>query len=276
MPATASQTAPAIAQGPIGSQPRPDTGVPAVGAVPPAPTTGTASSALRLLEAKPSVFAVGGYFPARPGWTYWTIRIAVNAEDKPVAFNANGPDVIVKLAGASYESLGLQAGESVVPVRAQRKAVHIPSGEAREIALLFEAPSAAEGEAVLTIQGLGGLHVMLPAPAALPAEAVVGAFEEEPPRNLKILETDPVIAAIQAAAQTMIVQKGKEPGTLGVTLPAAGVSGSIAPGRDGLYDLTLWKDDKSVNGKVRLFDGGKRLILYFSEQPFSGLTFVRQ
>jgi hypothetical protein len=44
----------------------------------------------------------------------------------------------------------------------------------------------------------------------------------------------------------------------------------------GLYAAVLKRGDSVLDAKLRLIDGGKRLILYLSDEPFHQITYDRQ
>ena len=100
---------------------------------------------------------------------------------------------------------------------------------------------------------------------------LVGAYDEQVPRNLRPLPRDAVIAAIQAGSkQALIVTR--RPAGLRIEMPAAGVSGRAKPAGGGVFHATLARGDKTLNCKLRLFDGGRGLILYLRDAPFHQLT----
>jgi hypothetical protein len=219
------------------------------------------------------VFAAGGYRPAPPGRVYVRVTVAVTAGEKPLSLRTFGDDVVLELAGEKVASLGLAAEAASLFVQAEPRVVRVEPGAKRELTFLFETPQKA-GQATLVIapdtKAPAGYLALKP-----PDASPVGRYVEAAPRNLKPLLRDPVMAAVQAAGgQQLIVRQRAR--SLQVQIPSAGVTGSAQSAGEGVYAAALRHEGHLLRCKLRLIEGGKRLVLYLSDAPFHQLTYERQ
>ena len=219
-----------------------------------------------------ALFAGAGYFPALPDQVYAKITVTVTAGGLKFPMTSDGP---VLLDGdKKYPSLGAVAGKSVVPALSMRQSYAIEPGTPKTMTLLFAVPSVL-AHARLSIPPAVAT-VDLPSPAkAQPSGAIVGTYAEKPPRNLQPLLRNPVMAAVQGAAnQTLEVRQGKD--SFDVSIPAAGVSGSVKATGPNVYQGQLNCQGQSLPCSFRLADEGKLLILYLSEEPFHQMTYQKK
>ena len=227
----------------------------------------------QVTAARLDVFANGGYFPAPPSMAYLKATVTVKAVDKAVDFHT-GQDVTLAHAQGQVPSLGSLAPPRVVPVLSQSAQLHLEKGQSRELTLLFLVPSNLSG-AELTIRNVGS--ATLPAvsrPATPPAKALVGSFDEAQPRNLRPVMEDPVIAAVQGArGQKLYVHRRNE--TLQMYISPAAVRGVVTPVGPGEYETTLKHGKEERMCRLRLTEGGQKLIVYFSHKPFHQMTYIR-
>ena len=223
-------------------------------------------------RAATDLFAADGYWPAAPDRVYWKLSVRVTAGPKPLAFDTAGEHVTLSAEGKTFASLGGPGGRSAIPIRATAGRVRLAPGRSAEAILLFDVPRSLRG-AELRIRGLPPMAVRMPQPPA--GGELVGAYDEQVPRNLRPLPRDAVIAAIQAGPrQTLLVTR--RPDGLRIEMPEAGVSGAAKPAGGGVFHATLACGDKTLNCKLRLFDDGRGLILYLRDAPFHQLTFRRR
>jgi hypothetical protein len=230
------------------------------------------SLALEGVERRP--FAVGGYFPAGAGKTYWFVRVRLMAGSDPLAVTGGGPDVVLAAGEGRYEALGLRMRRSaVVPRPAVREPMKLQPETATDAVFVFEVPTALK-EARLIVANAGQVDVQVAPVEAVPADKLAGAFRELPPRNLKPLLADPVMAALQGVQHRLVVRKGRA----GVRLqfPEAGVRGQARPARGGLFDVSLSAEGKTLQGKLRLLADGDMIILYLQDEPMHQITYWRQ
>jgi hypothetical protein len=144
------------------------------------------------------------------------------------------------------------------------------------LTLLFVVPSTL-AHARLSVHPAEAMVDLPPAPKELPAGAIVGTFVEKPPRNLQPLLRSPVMEALQGTPnQTLEVRQGKDKEGFEVSVPAAGVSGSVKAIRLGLYQGLLSAHDQTLMCKFRLAEEGKLLILYMSDEPFHQITYQKK
>lgn len=230
---------------------------------------------LKSVTAARDLFAVDGCFPARPGYVYWKVTVEVQAGSTPISFPGFGQQASVTVGDVELPSLGVVGGSSLLPVRAEERTIRLKAGESQSFVLVFEAPQSAAGGR-LSLGNVGARDFTVPAPPPVPPEgALAGTYAEAPPRNLQPLLRDPVMAAIQGAADHALVVRSPARG-LDVLIPDAGVQGRARPLGQGLYAAVLKRGDSVLDAKLRLIDGGKRLILYLSDEPFHQITYDRQ
>jgi hypothetical protein len=223
-----------------------------------------------------SLFAADGYFPAPVDQVYVKVAVTVKvpAKGEKLLLASDGPflqDGDKQLSS----SLGtVVEGKTVVPVPAVKQSYAIEPGASRTMTLLFAVPStlASARLSILSAEVTLDLH---PAAKELPADAIVGTFAERPPRNLQPLLRNPVMEAVQNAPnQTLEVRKGTD--GFDISVPGAGVRGSIKAIRPGLYQGPLKARDQSLLCRFRLADEGKLLILYLSDEPFHQMTYQKK
>ncbi|MBN1556352.1 MAG: hypothetical protein JXA11_16550 [Phycisphaerae bacterium] len=220
-----------------------------------------------------SAFAAGGYYPARPGRLYCTLGVKLQSSpDAPLKIK---PADSVKLVrnDVSYACLGEVVEDALLPVRARRRTIRLAPAEETTVRLLFVLPQRA-GQATLHLDSMTPLTVTLPAPgrAQTPPE---GQFVESPPRNLKVLLRDPVMAAIQSQArQELRIRRNGS--LLDVRIDAAEVIGQARPTGPDAWAVVLRHGPHSIEGTLRFLPDGQRIILYLSDEPMHQITYRRK
>jgi len=222
------------------------------------------------------VLASAGYLVAPLGQEYWKVTAQVAGGGKTIVFRSFGPDVTLAVGGKTYEAMGA-IGQSVFPLTGLRADVHVAGDETRTLTFLFQLPTSARSSttgARLSVVNVGQADLAVPPPPpAVSAETLVGDYVELRPRNLKALMSDPVASAIQRqATHTLVIRR--EGDGLVIELPAAKVTGTPGDVVETMV-VRLHRGEHSMGATLRVVDGGRRLILYLSRQPFGQLTFAR-
>ena len=229
-------------------------------------------SACEVVGVASSVFASDGYRPARPAFVYVRVTAAIEAAAEALNFNSHGDDVTLTFSGRALRSLGLASEAHLPDEPGERAVVNVPAGQSRTLTFLFEAPEES-GEGTLRIGGLAAA-VRLQAGERFDGVDVTGTYVEQPPRNLRPLLRDPVMAVAQSATEHALVI-GREGDVLSVSIPGAGIAGR-ASGGGALRNLELRCGQHSLACKLRFIDSGKRAVLYLSDEPFHQITYERQ
>ena len=226
----------------------------------------------------------GGYSPARAGRIYCRVRASVRAGDDPLEFDNYGSDVSLKIGVRAHPSLGEPAKQTIVPTSPRKEHIRLRPHQTVLLSVLFELPQlvgARSKSIVLVVRGvkeaplkLGDLtHVRA-------AKARDGRYEEVPPRNLKPLLRDPVMAAVQGTAPQQLLIRNGEDGSLRLLLGGgsgrAMVRGTAKPlNGDGVYEARLTDGKHTLPCALRFAHGGNEAILYLSNLPFHQITFAR-
>jgi len=223
---------------------------------------------------KPDIFASGGYFPARPGWIYWQVRVVARAGSAPLAFRTRGEDLMLSVGKHQVRPLGSVAAAGVFPARAQDQLISVRPRRSATVELLFEVPVTAT-VGTLFVGDLPGVAVGPVKPFAIPKPAaIVGNYVEVGPRNLKPLLRNPVMAAVQGAA-TARMNIGARGSEFRLWFHDINVGGTLKARANGEYEAYLRLHRETLNCKFRLMDDGY-LIVYLADGPFHQLTFLRQ
>jgi len=230
--------------------------------------------AARVLSVTPDVVVGRGYFPARPEWVYWRVRLSVQAGDSPLRFETAGEDVMLLVGNHRLPALGAEPAGALLPVRGQRQWVSLRPRREETVTLLFEVPAAAT-VGTLAIRGVPAIGVGPIEPSPVPDKtAVAGTYTEVAPRNLKPLLRDPVMAAIQQADRQE-VRIWPDKGEFAMSISPAGSGGPVKPLEGGLYEAFLRQGNATLNCKLRLGADGY-LVLYLADGPFHQMTYLRQ
>lgn len=236
------------------------------------PVVTAAPPTLKVDSIRAELFASGGYFPAPPGQVYLKVAITVIGGGEKFMLSTDSPTL--QAGDQSYTSLGQESAGAVVPVRATRQAIFIDAKAVQKLTLLFLVPEKL-AKARLVAPPMEAALTLPSAPRELPADAAVGAYVEAPPRNLKPVLADPVMAALQTTpAQSLEVVKDGP--ALAVRIPAAGVRGVLQPSGPCLYQARLDLGSQSLQCKFRLAQDGKLLVLYLTDDPFHQITYQRK
>ena len=221
-------------------------------------------------------FVAAGYTPARRGRHFRKISATVKAGTKPASFKTAGPDVMLRVGVEEFTSLGSPPQGNSLAMRPKIAAVKLKPRKSERLTFVFDLPADLDGteRGILTIRGIEPVDVppMASRPPARPPEKLT-TYVEAPPRNLRPLLRDPVMAAIQAARnQKLFLRRRSE--ELSISIPAAGVSGTARKLRDGHYQAMLKRGAESLQCLLRLFDRGHRIVLYLADEPFHQITYV--
>jgi len=242
--------------------------------VPTRPAPGPKIPSCEVLAMASAPFIAGGYFPAPARSLYWRITAKISAGKDPISFQTHGADVRLVFGNERFNSLGEPAGNrGLFPARSRRTAVSLKPAEARKVTFLFEVPmDLAQGR--LFIRGVTYEDITLPVPREpLAAARLAGTYQETPPRHLKPVLRDPVMAAIQATPRQKLIVSPDAEG-IRVTLPDAHVTGAGKQVAPGLFQVPLKHRRHSLRAAVRFVEGGRRAILYLADRPFHQLTYV--
>lgn len=238
---------------------------------PPPVTMGLAT--FKVINATRDVFAAPGYFPAKARSMYWKVNVEIQAgAGGDFSFSSFGDDATLTASGVTVPSLGVCVAGSVLPVRAVERTVRVPAGQSEKVTLLFEGPEQG-GYGKVAIRGAGMVEFT---PGVVPklSEALAGSFAETQPRNLRPLLKDPIMSAIQSGSGLNLLAKESADG-YDISLPEVGLSGQAKSASPGLFSVVFKQGEAELKGKLRLIDGGKRLVFYLSDEPFHQLTFAR-
>lgn len=221
-------------------------------------------------------FGPGGYHPAALGSIYWKLTAELTAGKEPIEFQAMGKDVQLVFAGKAVDSLGVpndsRAGPDLLPRMGRQETISLKPRQARKVTLLFEVPTGVSaGE--LVIGKLRWPFKMAQGPASIPPANLAGTFVESPPRNLKPMLADPVMAAIQAVGQQHLAVRAKGDG-LEVAIPDAHVRGVASPAGRDVYAVALTYGQHKLAANLRFTEGGRTAILYLDARPFHQITYV--
>lgn len=218
-------------------------------------------------------FASDGYFAAPLASVYCRIAAVITAGAEPVRFQTCAPDVKLICDELRYPSLGEPAdGAAGLFARSRKTTVALQPLEKRRVTFLFELPADAT-QGVLFVRRVAAVDVSLPAAKPLPADRLAGTYVETPPRNLRPLLRDPVMAAIQTAGGEKL-QITAAADQIRVVIPRAGVYGlgrQVGPGR---FRTALRRGGDVLQTTLRFMDGGHQLVLYLADKPFHQLTYV--
>jgi len=254
---------------------------PSTGAVEPHIVVKPAQPTCEVLSVKTDPFAVGSHYPAPVDSVYWRIATRITAGSKPLRLEVPGRDVHrhdVRLAFGDerFDALGTPAdGKGLFPVASRPLTVRLRPRQSREVTFLFRAPSDLT-KGGLYVRGVDYVDVAREdAPGKLSAIDLAGTYVEQPPRHLKPLLRDPVMAAIQAApGQKVIVAPGATPDGIELAITEAhvrGVGRQIGP---GVFQVALTRGRDALDAKLRFAGSGRRLILYLADELYHQLTYV--
>lgn len=219
-----------------------------------------------------SVFASGGYYPARPDRLYCVVPVQLAAkEEAPQPFDPAAAELV--LAERVYSCLGEVVENAPLPLLARRRILRVSPVQPLLVRLLFELPSRPV-RGTLRLGAFGDVVVQWEAPA--PSQTVpVGAFEEEAPRNLKPLLEDPVMRAIQSTPR-QVLRLERNGSLLDVRIDEADVIGQARRVAADRYAVVLRRGPHSLEGTLRVLPDGERIILYLREAPLHQVTYRRK
>jgi DNA-directed RNA polymerase subunit RPC12/RpoP len=225
-------------------------------------------------EARAMLFADEGYCPAGPRSVYWALTVRVETGDRPLRLALAGGDVVLEADGQTIPALGAPGGRGMLPGRAHAAEVRVAARHRVTFRVLFEVPRQTR-LATLKMPGVEPTAVLVEAGrTAAGRDEPSGAYREQPPRSLRPLLRHPVMAAIQAVPNGVIRFSQRAGGTW-VQLAGAQVAGPATQVGEGLYDVRLHHAGEALDCTLRVYDGGRRLILYLAPEPFHQLAYKK-
>lgn len=242
---------------------------------------------MTLMGTKLDFFTADGFYPARPGMIYWLLTVGLDVHAKKVRLATFGDDVTLLVpkdgdtdaaAGQperdKYASLGLQPKDQALPVRAVKKDLSLKEGEQATLTFVFEVPENTRS-GILVLRGIDQVEItaVMPLPE-VPAGALAGTFVEDPPRNLQVASDDPFIRAVQELPNGTVQAKARAQ-SVAISLPGTGIAGTAKFVSPGLYQADLKKDEHALRGHIRMISS-TQMIVYFSDKPFSQMTYRKK
>ncbi|MCG3181462.1 MAG: hypothetical protein BIFFINMI_03858 [Phycisphaerae bacterium] len=243
-------------------------------------------AAVRSPDYPPNFF----FFPAPPGMTYIEVRVRLEFDGaQPVSLKLGGPKAdcwLVTGKGEVIDPLGRPYDDAAgsrknPPYDADATLPLDKSQPVAEAVVLFLAPdSLSKAQFHIT----SGCFNDLPRSAVQDRDptggrAVEGQWTAVVGQNLlgNYPADQPVMAKLAAAGLPHDLNVQKQPdGSLKLSVDKAGVSGTLADKGNGYLQADL-ADGAGGTSKatVRLFDQGRLLTVYLSDQPYMQLTYRR-
>ncbi len=243
--------------------------VPAVTAT---PAGGTKPQSIAIVDTKRSLFAGNGFVAAKPGREFWRVQVTLMAHEDSIAIRKG--DRVALHAGDTRGTLvgWIVSDQQLTPTS---DALLIPKGASQAATFVFDMPSklsATEGRFSIP----GGHEITFVAPEVLDvaeAASASGEYYEIPPRNLRPIEDDPIIAALQNTAQNRLLVDIQDE-QITVELPDVEATGEGQRVDEETYRVVLTSGGETRRAQVRLA-GPDRVVLYLSDDLSSQLTFAR-
>ena len=240
------------------------------------PTSPSATSVrARVVDVSVDVFLGDGYLAAAPTVEYWKFRMEITADNGDLILDRGNRQATLSAGDIDGRLVAIRHPRSgLVP---DMVTVVIPAAIQRTVTFVFEMPAGSSRDVMsarLKIIDVGTYLPDIPGSGRESPASIGGAYVEVPPRNLKPLLRDPVMAAIQGKPRQQIVIAGDDAGQLTVSLPTASVTGSGVLEGDGTYRLELTDGLHTLDCRLRVIDRD-RLLLYLADEPFHQMTFAR-
>ncbi|MBS3820136.1 MAG: hypothetical protein KGY81_00035 [Phycisphaerae bacterium] len=219
-------------------------------------------------------FASAGYRPAPPGRLYVKITVNLQAGSEPISLPNTGRAVTLRIRQTAYESLGEPLDAPAAPVPARRETLRLDPGQTMAATFLFELPPETMA-GTLRVRGFDARPVALSRPAQSEIN-FAGTWIEQPPRNLKPLLRQPIMARLQRACdqRMMIRQHGNN---LRIWMPDCRIHGRLTPADEaGMADVSLRHEGERLDCSARLTPDGQRLVLYLDTAPMHQITYRRE
>lgn len=234
----------------------------------------TIPASMKSNGAKLDLFAAEGYHVAPPGLMYAKVDVTITAGSDMLTVHPDGSETVLRTESGPVRALGQMARKFVIPVRSLKTPFNIRPGQSESITLLFLVPERLN-RATLAVGAMQNEVEFGPTPPELPADALVGHYVERPPRNLRPLLAQPIMAALQAAPDHDLTVQSEAAG-LFVAIPAAPVVGLATPSGPGMYNVDLQNANGKLSCRLRLVSGGRLLVLYLSDEPFHQILYQRK
>ena len=241
------------------------------------PVVVSAEPTLTVKGVQRSVFANAGYRPAAPDREYWFVIAEISGGTDGFSFRGYGPAVTLTVDGQTAEAMGVVTGRSVFPITGLQTRIFVEAKASYHVIFLFDLASTQSDRDLptgrLNIARLGTAELEPPESPPLPETLNAGTYVELSPRNLQRAPDDPIVNAIcQTPSQTLVITASN--GSMALSLPACAISGELT-GADDAGDVLLRHEDDTLAARVRMMDGGNRLVLYLTDEPYGQITFVR-
>lgn len=230
----------------------------------------TGKATYRLGTVRWQAFASDTSSPAPPGRMYVLCSLEFQAGGDDLIIPVAGRGVVLEAGGAEYESLGRPGVQWPVPIPVSDRPVRIPAGQRAEIDLLFELPPGRIA-GVLRMAGVAEVEVALDAPDPGPALRP-GRYREHPPRHLKPLLRNPVMAAVQNAVHQHLLLEQRD-GLWVVRIPEAGVDGTAERVGNDSFRVDLRQGANRLEGQIRAMPGGF-VVLYLDPAPMHQVIYA--
>jgi DNA-directed RNA polymerase subunit RPC12/RpoP len=261
----------------------PDPATKAVAVVPPVATKAAATAAapidpvphepsVTVVDATPDVFGAGRYSPAPPGQVYWRVTAVLRPEKSGSLQTA--ADVSLTTPAGAVPSRGVPTGADLPGPPAQATKMTLRPDGQHTVTFVFVVPDTLR-QARLSVKGLGEADVGPVPPLKGAPRDVAGDYLEQPPRNLKPLLKNAVMAAVQNAPSQRLELRAVDDGSVSVRLPVAGVSGTAKRAGRDILDAELALGQTVLPCRLRVLEGGKTIVLYLSDKPYHQITFSR-
>jgi hypothetical protein len=237
--------------------------------VPPSPT----GPRIDVAETAPDLFLAGGYDAAPLGRIYWKVAATITAGPAPLRVRPFGDGAILLWPEGNAPCRGVLEAGNWPAQRLARRELALAAGESAKVTLVFDVPQGLS-EASLQIAGLKPASARsATGPTAPGGTLQAGTYAESPPRNLRPLLEDAVMAALQSAAKLELIVARQGEGFT-VSLPAAGADGTASPAGPGTYAVHLQRGPATLDGWLRTAGGGRLAVLYLEDAPFHQITFA--
>jgi DNA-directed RNA polymerase subunit RPC12/RpoP len=213
-----------------------------------------------------------GRYPPALGMLYLRVRLRLHAAAEPVRVSFSAEDILLRLGSEMIPALGTPPAPGPLPRLPVRTTRYIQPGTTETLTVLFELP-ARQARGSCHIRGLARVAIELPDPGRV-GHRLEGQWQEESPRNLKPLLRHPVMAAIQARPDDRLIIRRTGDAYV-VWFDKAAMAGKLAFAGRGQYRVEFEKQGETLPAVLRLFDEGRRMVLYLRDEPMYQLTYRR-
>jgi hypothetical protein len=235
------------------------------------------------------------YYPAAPGMAYVQIRASLKwAGIEPITFALGGDKPgcwLLTRDGQVFEPLGQPrktAGPGAVggadsPADPTAKVTLDKSNPAAEVNVLFLAPPAMAGQPV-RLMFAGSQYADVPGEIREPdplvkGRSIAGRWEPVPNQALpaQFNDSQKFLAAVANADRSHTLQIARSDDGFDVTIDKANIRGTLKPrrGEPAYFDASLTMGEETAAPVVRFFDGGKQMLIYFTNDKLGQFAYRR-